>query len=158
MELINPLHRGICFDLIRFHSIAENIINEYILMFLLSYSVLFSRNQTRWPCHPAWNMLSSSVPSHWWPSCIIAMNQFSWANPIIQCLCASHFCAHFQSVESIWAKKEQVAHRYIKFSIWIMNSGHPHLVCQRRKESELTIQAKIKKGSFWKFWHKANSS
>jgi len=27
-----------------------------------------------------------------------------------------------------------------------MNSGHPHLVCQRRKESELTIQAKIKKG------------
>ena len=126
MELINPLHRGICFDLIRFHSIAENIVNEYILMFLLSYSVLFSPNQTRWTCHPPWNMLRSSVPSHWWPSCIIAMNQFSWANPIIQCLCASHFCAHFQSVESIWAKKEQVAHRYIKFSIWIMNSGHPH--------------------------------
>jgi hypothetical protein len=39
MELINPLHRAICFDFIRFHSIAENIINEYIL--ILSYLVLF---------------------------------------------------------------------------------------------------------------------
>jgi hypothetical protein len=143
----------------RFHSIAENIINEYIL--ILSYLVLFSPNQTRWPCLPAWNMLRSSVSSHLWPSCITAMNQalhFCWANPIIQFICASLLCAHFQSVESIMSQQGTCC--TLIYLIFHMNYEFetPTHCMLKKKKIRAYNTGKNKKGSFWKFWHKANSS
>ena len=38
-----------------------------------------------------------------------------------------------------------------------MNSGHPPLVCQSKKKKKQSLQYR-EKGSFLKFWHRANSS